>query len=224
MQKYNFTLAYCHENQEVAQKIQADLSKADIHLKMISDQDNAIEGIGAQLLKEDDPILMLISTNFLKTIGTMNNLLKCVEPLAKKKILHPVIIDGTAKMPDGSVISVQTNFNRVSHVIQYMNHWQDKYLDARKEKRKAPANLANEIDKKLLNIRNISAQIGEFLKLIKTQNYITHSEFSHNNYEAFFDRFNIKDNHSKIAGLALGTIGSGALVGGMISNVKSILS
>ena len=218
MQKYNFTLAYSHENEEVAQEIQQYLSKADIYLKMISDKGSEQEGIGPKLLKEDDHVLLLISTNFLKSIGTMNNILKSVEPLAKKKILHPVIINGREKMPDGSYISVQTNFDRVSHVIHYMNHWQDKYLDARKEKREAPANMDNEIDKKLLNIRNISAQIGEFLKLIKTQEYISYPMFSQNNFEAFFNRFDIKENHSKIAGLSLGT---GALVGGIVANAKN---
>ena len=221
MQKYNFTLAYCHENEEVAQEIQQYLSKADIYLKLISDEENKVEGIGAILLKEDDPVLLLISTNFLKSIGTMNNLLKSVEPLSKKNILHPIIINGKEKMPDGSFISVQTNFDRVSHVIQYMNHWQDKYLDARKEKREAPANRSNEIDKKLLNIRNISAQIGEFLKLIKTQDHIDYASLSQNNFEAFFDRFNIKENHSKIAGLSFGSVGASALVGGMVANAKN---
>lgn len=221
MQKYNFTLAYCHQNEDIAQEIHQYLSKADIYLKMISDKDGDLEGIGTQLLKEEDHVLLLISTNFLKSIGTMNNILKSVEPLAKKKILHPVIINGREKMPDGSYISVQTNFDRVSHVIQYMNHWQDKYLDARKEKREAPANLINAIEKKLLNIRNISAQIGEFLKLIKTQDHISYSMLSQNNFEAFFARFNIKENHSKIAGLSLGSIGTGALVGGMVANARN---
>ena len=96
-----------------------------------------------------------------------------------------------------------------------MNHWQDRYLDARKEKREAPANKANEIDKKLLNIRNISAQIGEFLKLIKTKKFISYQDFSRNNFEAFFHRFNVQENHSKIAGLTLGT---GALAGGLMAN------
>ena len=218
MQKYNFTLAYCHENEEVAQEIQSYLSKADVYVKLISDKDNPVEGISSKLLKEEDHVLLLVSTNFLKSIGTMNNILKAAEPLAKKKILHPIIINGKEKMPDGSFISVQTNFDRVSHVIQYMNHWQDKYLDARKEKREASADKANEIDRKLLNIRNISAQIGEFLKLIKSQDHISYSMLSQNNFEAFFNRFNITENHSKIAGLSLGT---GALVGGMVANVKN---
>lgn len=217
MQKYNFTLAYSKDNEEIAQEIYQHLSKADINLNMLSDASASKEGISEKLMGENNHVLFLISTNFLKNIGTMNNILKPAEKLAKNNILHPIIINGKEKMPDGSHISVQTNFARVSHVIHYMNHWQDKYLYARKEKREAPANKENEIDKKLKNIRNISSEIGEFLKLIKSQNFISYAELSHNNFEGFFKRFDILENHSKIANLTIGAMG-GVLAGNVISN------
>ena len=82
---------------------------------------------------------------------------------------------------------VETSFDRVSDIIQYINYWQDQYLDLRRQKR----HLEDEIDEDKFNehlkkMREVSSEVGEFLRLLRTMDYITIEEFQYNDYEALF--------------------------------------
>ena len=48
----------------------------------------------------------------------------------------PIVVSGYSQDHEtGETKKIDTNFERVSDIIQYINYWQDQYLDLRRQKR-----------------------------------------------------------------------------------------
>ena len=186
MNNESIVLAYCQENQSVAQQIDADLSTAGVTFKHSFGSDNLEEPTLAERLSQSrKPILLIISDNFLKSAQCMG---QGIELLQKRNdLILPIVIDGSEVDPQtGEVKTVRTNFDRVSDIIKYINYWQDQYLDLRRKKKQI-----EDIDEALYNVRlkklrDISSEVGEFLRLLRSMEHMRIEQFSANDYEAFF--------------------------------------
>jgi len=181
------TLAYCSDNQHVAKEIDRNLSRVDYEFEHIScSQEPGEANIAEALRQTQNPIILLISDNYLKSASCMYDLLTTVQDLIRSGRIKPVVVDGVYRNADGSLQTVPTAFDRVSSVIQYMNFWQDKYLEVRREKRQASEEQESVLNERLKVIRSISSEIGEFLRFLRNMDYTTYPQFKANDYEVFF--------------------------------------
>jgi NADP-dependent 3-hydroxy acid dehydrogenase YdfG/Flp pilus assembly protein TadD len=174
-------IAYCVENQFAAAKMIAALEgKAQVD-KVIFDDTIGISHLEKYFNNSNAPILMLISDNFLKSENCMNGALELVQKIGAARRLIPVTTDGVyPSNGSGKYVHIPTTFDRVSNVIQYMNYWQDKYLDMRKAK----PNGISEADysDQIRSIRNISSEVGEMLRYMRAMEYYSTDQFEDSSF------------------------------------------
>ncbi len=192
MDNNKFHLAYSIDNQDIAQEIHNHLSRVGIELDHIKVNHSRAEKILQERLKSCPHfVFVLISTNFLKNVNCMSRSLFMLQELTMNNRVQPIIIDGREQVEGtDSFENVVTEFDRMTHVIRYMNFWQDQYLDLRKERRKTPTDELDAFDEHLKIIRSISSEMGDFLKLLKNSNYWTFDQLTHNDYGLFFQAMN----------------------------------
>jgi len=124
-------LAYSQENQSIAKELENALQSSGARFDHIHCGElNENQGLQELVMQKDDPVLLLISDNFLKSIGCAQDALEMLQTLINENRVQPIIIDGQYQGK-----TIPTQFERVSNVIQYMNYWQDQYLEMRKLKR-----------------------------------------------------------------------------------------
>ena len=171
-------LAHCIENQMVAAKIASALNgKATIE-KVVFDFNNGIEALRKATYSSNAPVLLLISDNFLKSEKCMNDALPLIQSLGAAQRLISVTTEGIYQ-ENGRPVILPTSFDRVSNVIQYMNHWQDRYLDLRRKKSEGEEAVFNE---KVRVVRTISSEIGELLRYLRSTEYYSYDQFEDSNF------------------------------------------
>lgn len=181
---YPIALAYCAENQDIASAIESDLASiCDFtHFKIERDQKDNL----TSLLKDfGGPILLLVSDNFLRSTKCMEQGL--VQVSEKEDQLLPIVTPGYRLDEKGNKEEINTSFERVSDIIQYINYWQDRYLELRRQKREDPA-LDNEgFADHLKRVRAISGEVGEHIRLLRSLPYLSLDSLKHNSYTALFE-------------------------------------
>jgi len=192
-----FILAYCKENQNIAHEIDAKLSLVGIDFDHVAgDEITGDNGLQAQLKDRKEPILLLVSDNFLRSTECMYQALFMLQASEHTNQVQPVVIDGRKQKADGSYEAVPTTFERVSNVIQYMNYWQERYLDLRKLKREATDSiLLDKIEGQLKIVRSTSSEVGEFLRILRGLDFWTFDQMSHNDFKLFFDTLEADELH-----------------------------
>ncbi len=129
-------------------------------------------------------ILLLITDNFLKSEQCMNGALEALQHWADNGQLVPIVAEGRHPTPDGTAWeAVPTSFERVSNIIHYMNHWQDKYLTLRKDIRGQEDNAQLEAQTEIT--RQVSGEVGEFLRYLRNLRWYNLADFKAANYAAF---------------------------------------
>lgn len=176
-------IAYCSDNQDVANKITQDLQRVHYNVKPIPCA--SPNGLKKAIESEEHPILLIISDNFLKSTHCMHESLAMIQVLNAKKQFLPIITAGRYEK-NGAYEYHPTTFERVSNVIQYMNHWQDAYLAMRREKRQMNDQESIAFEDKLKKVRTISSEVGEFLRYLRNTNYVEFEALQKNHYENVF--------------------------------------
>ena len=177
----NLILAYCVENQFVAAKIASAVASQIEVERVIFNSEHGIETLGSRAENNNAPILLLISDNFLKSEKCMHNAMQILQNLGNAKRLIPVITDGVySKDGNGHFINVPTSFDRVSNVIQYMNFWQDTYLELRRAKADGQDEIAH--SEHIRKVRNISSEVGELLRYLRSMENFTYEQFEESNF------------------------------------------
>ena len=133
--------------------------------------------------RPDGAILMLITDNFLKSAGCMHGALDALKEWAASGKLIPIVADGQQEKPGGGWENVPTSFDRVSNIIQYMNYWQDRYLELRKEKRHHEEDEKLEYELELT--KAISTEAGEFLRYLRNLNWYSFDSFQAEDFRIF---------------------------------------
>ena len=157
-------IVFAKENFEAARKIERALTtKASVKLFSI-DSSKPLSSLENEVIKENNcKVVLIISDNFLKTEVCMNSALPFIQTLENSKRLLIVSTDGVSTDSFGITKYTPTSFDRVSQVIQYMNFWQEKFLEVRALSR----NNDSQLNDKSKVVRNISTEVGEILRLIR---------------------------------------------------------
>lgn len=174
-------IAYAAENQYVASKIASALTTQITVEHIRFDNVNNMQTLDKTAAAfPDSKVLLLISDNFLKSENCMTNALSVVQNLGNAKRLIPVTTDGIYDGGGtGEKVKVPTSFDRVSNVIQYMNHWQDRYLELRRLKPDGDESVFNE---KMRNVRSISSEVGEMLRFLRAMEFFSFDQFEESNF------------------------------------------
>ncbi|NJL75598.1 MAG: hypothetical protein HC892_11775 [Saprospiraceae bacterium] len=181
------TIAFHEANRPVAQDMVRNLERAGYTFNLLacSDQDNL--QLHEQLRMTSGKVILLISDNFLRSAACMYELLPTFQDLIRTDRVKAIITDSYHTNPEtGQVTTQSTSFDRVANVIQYMNHWQDQYLEVRRQKRQVSSIEETVLNEQLRVIRSISSEIGEFLRFLRNRDYTTYTEFRADHFKSFF--------------------------------------
>jgi NADP-dependent 3-hydroxy acid dehydrogenase YdfG/tetratricopeptide (TPR) repeat protein len=186
MSNQTISVAYCSDNEAAVKSLIEPLQNSNNSFQFFAgNRSTDNESLAEQLLRINQPILLFISDNFLKSAQCMSRALKLLHE--KRQHILPIVIDGVAKDDNtGETISIQTDFDRVSDIIQYINYWQDQYLDLRRQRRQIEGLNEEKFSAHLKVMREISSEAGEFLRLLRSMIYLNALEFQANHYEQFF--------------------------------------
>lgn len=181
-------LAYCIDNIKVAEEIDNRISQhtpyrfEHIYCKKTTSEPSVAE----RLSDYSGPILLIISDNFLKSAQCMKKGLSFLQNRGSQVL--PIVANGISKDEDsGKLVRIPTDFERVSDIIQYINYWQDQYLDLRRQKRQLKGLDEEKFNAHLKVMREISSEAGEFLRLLRNMEYTHYEKFSANHFKEFFD-------------------------------------
>lgn len=133
--------------------------------------------LGTALQNFDGPIILLMSDALLKQTNCMEGILSFFS--TRQEDVLPVLLP----LEDGSPLHLE----KIGDIIKYINYWQDKYLSFRSQRREM--NLENDpaFEQHLDTVRNISKEIGEFLRFFRDTSHPSLSKFKANNFKLFFD-------------------------------------
>jgi NADP-dependent 3-hydroxy acid dehydrogenase YdfG/tetratricopeptide (TPR) repeat protein len=186
MSTKNIAIAYCADNERAAREIEQKLRPAGYHFNLIScTRTTAGASLPEQLLAQPYPVLLLVSDNFLKSAQCMARGLRLLQE--KRHQILPVVIDGVAKDEQSDEwTTITTDFERVSDIIQYINYWQDQYLDLRRQKRQMKDYDEQAFNEHLKVMREISSEAGEFLRVLRSMDFRLYPDFKANAFESFF--------------------------------------
>ncbi len=179
----NLNLGYCIDNVKTAEALEGRLKNIGFPAShFYGKADQAGGSLAEQLLGSAQPILLLISDNFLKSVSCMSGSLQLLQ--RKKEAILPVIIDGVDKTDPQK--TVHTQFERVSDIIQYINYWQEQYLDLRRQKRQMELDNEEAFHRHLREVRSISGEAGEFLRLLRHMTFYRLEDLEQDNFQALF--------------------------------------
>lgn len=187
MNNQNVAIAYCIDNINVAENLDQQLTPAVGQLThLYGSRNHPDKLLTDQLLRHNGPILLLISDNYLKSTACMLGGLHLLNE--RQDQILPIVIAGSRKdQESGEQLSVPTQFDRISDMIQYINYWQDQYLDLRRQKRELSDLDEETFNNHLKSIREISSETSEFLRLLRNMEHYSLEEFSHNDFQVFFE-------------------------------------
>jgi NADP-dependent 3-hydroxy acid dehydrogenase YdfG/Flp pilus assembly protein TadD len=199
MSQRHLTIAYCYENHQIAQQIEQQLQPAGYQFQHIVSTKDVVEApLFERLEAVKGNVLLLVSDNFFKSTGCMAGGLRFYQNNAAR--LFSVVTDGISVNEEtGESVVVPTLFERVSDIIQYINFWQDRYLDIRRQKRHLEGEGIDEdrFNAHLKIMRDISSEVGEFLRLLRGAEYVALEDLQRANYAPFFrftgDESNMRD-------------------------------
>ncbi len=182
------SLAYCIDNIHLAEDIDQKLENSFYRFKHIyGKKDTASPSLSEQLKNTVGPILLIITDNFLKSAQCMNDSLDLLQ--SKSADILPVVAPGQTRDPENNeLVEAPTHFERVSDIIQYINYWQDQYLDLRRQKRSVQSDAEEQhLNDRLKIMREISSEAGEFLRLLRNMNYVTHETLFEDHFKVLFE-------------------------------------
>ncbi|NJN33056.1 MAG: hypothetical protein HC817_01175 [Saprospiraceae bacterium] len=139
----------------------------------------------AKVRDNTTPVVLLVSDNFLKSESCMQDAHIVLQNLATQKRLIPITTEGVyAKNGNGEFYTVPTSFDRVSNVIQYMNYWQDSYLELRRAR---PSNIdETSFNERVRVVRTISSEIGELLRFLRAIEYFSSENLEETRFAGLF--------------------------------------
>lgn len=173
-------LAYCVDNEDTARGIQSLLGNYAQFRTFVAGGDNGNLPLAEQIRQFGGPCILLVSDNFLRSAACMYGGLSLVQDMQYR--LLPVVVDGKK---DGRVIP--TSFERVTDIIQYINYWQDQYLDLRRQRHELSGLDEDTFNEHLRLVREISSEAGEFLRHLRSLDHYSFAQFIANDYYAFFN-------------------------------------
>ena len=150
-------LAYAPENARLAANIDRSLSRIGIPFE------HANAAIATQLKAAGEPVLLLVTDNFLTNGAGLDGLLPVLQQLVSQRKLVVGLADGINEA--GEVI--ETHIDRMANALHYMKFWQDAWLTLSDihQHTEGPekASLTPELDA----TRFIANQMGDLIGLLR---------------------------------------------------------
>lgn len=177
-------LAYSSDDQSTAHRIAGDLAES-VSFEHFS-VSRANEGpVLTDLVRSfRGPLLILISHHFLTNPNCM---LRGHELFGANRDILPILIDAhRLNEESGEVETVSTSLSTQAEVMHYVNHWQDRYIDLRRDAEAMTEVAGTSFQTYLRKIREASTQAEELLHLIKDSWSLTNQQFSANHYQQLF--------------------------------------
>lgn len=180
------TLAYSSENAQPAAIIEQQLQPAGYAFQhVVNHKDEDRHFLFERLEAVEGKVVVLISDHFLKSTSCMNGALRFFQSNVNRVL--PIVVESTTVDENtGETIVAPARFERVSDIIQYINYWQDRYLDVRRQKRHLEGIDEEGFNSHLKVMRDISSEIGEFLRWLRSAEYVHLADLQSSNYERFF--------------------------------------
>ena len=189
----NFLLAFHEKNRTKALVLKEELSPSGCAFDLLSSAETGNPGeFNRRLLSSSQHILLLVSDNLLKNENCMFGGLEAIQQLSSSNRITPIVIDGEYENE-----TVSTVFERVGDVIQYLNYWQDEYINLR-QKRRHPDEGSDleQINESLRIVRQVSSEIGEYLRHLRVIKHYNWEEVQAGNWELFFRLVQYPEGHS----------------------------
>ncbi len=161
-------LAYSHLNSNIASDISKELQSVGFEVNPIRiDAPDVLNPLSI-LSVSKNPILLLISDNFLKSETCMHGASKLFNYFNIPSELQLIVIDGTEMIDGLPLKTYPTRFDRISDVIHYMNHWQEIYLNLEEKNENGELGDATSIER----VKDISNGIGDLMSFLRSAPYL----------------------------------------------------
>ncbi len=197
-------LVYCRENANIAEKIAHELGRIGIPFQHLTNRPGDLPGhLYRQVQLSDEPVLWLLTDNFLKNEVCMASALAMFQTLRRQNRLLTLVAEGRiSRDGDKTYESVPTQFDRVVHAIQYMNYWQTAYLDRNAAAPEIPPGEKETYEQQLETVRGIANEIGELFSALREAGYHSREQFEADHYALFFRHFGLQEWHEQYRKLA----------------------
>jgi len=180
-------LAYTPENAALANSIDQQLSRIGIPFE------HANQSVAAQINSAAEPVLLLVTDNFLINRACLEGLLPVLKGLVADNRLVVVLADGV----NASGQAVPTHIDRMANALHYMQYWQDTWLAMSDHHQNMEAAEKASLTPELDAMRGIANQIGDIISTLRDAGYLTWQQFESNDFELFFQKFNLQDWHGQ---------------------------
>lgn len=196
-------LAYAHDNQRLAHVIDQNLSRIGIPFDHITDQVPGDFGAFAQHLSQtEEPVLLIVSDNFLKNLACMADLTPALQSLRTRNLLQIVVAPGEV-IQNGVVLeTIPTHFDRMVYALQYMKYWQNAWLDLSTQHLHTENRAEKQAIQAQLEIyRKVANEIGDLLSFFKETGYVEWSDLVAHDFKVFFQKFGLEQWHTELINL-----------------------
>ena len=189
MANRSIALAYCIDNLHTAEGIERALQSTNLSFQHhYCKRGGQNVPLSSQLQDQEGPILLLVSDNFLRSVNCMQRALQLVQQ--RSNDLLPIVVDGYRRDDQGDIVPIETRFEKIGDIIPYINYWQNQYLDLRGQRKRIEED--SDYDQEafsdhLRNLRQVSSEASEFLRVLRNMNYLTFQDFADNHFEALFE-------------------------------------
>jgi NADP-dependent 3-hydroxy acid dehydrogenase YdfG len=190
-------LAYCHENAELADQIDHDLVRIGIPFEHLTDQpDDAPGDFASRLVQHTEPVILIVTDNFLKSRTCLTGIIPAIQHTIQKKFIIAVA-DGKTSKDGGMTWEVApTHVDRMVYALQYMNYWQNNWLDlSDKYQHAASPAEKSAIEPELESSRAVANTIGELIGILKEAGNVPIEQIKADSYALFFRSFGLQDWH-----------------------------
>ncbi|MFN0174776.1 MAG: SDR family NAD(P)-dependent oxidoreductase [Saprospiraceae bacterium] len=195
-------LAYSPENAALANSIDQQLSRIGIPFE------HANAAVASQIASADEPVLLLVTDNFLINRACLEGLLPVLQGLAAENRLVAVLADGNTA--DGKI--VPTHLDRMANALHYMKYWQDTWLALSDVHQHLVGEKKAALTAELDATRSVANEMGDIISTLRDAGYLTMEQFKANDFEAFFQKFNLVDWHGQYKRLVAQELENDAIV------------
>ena len=198
----HFTLCFHEADSVVATEIMETLNQVDIQSALIPSNEPGGEYLYERIEKGQDKIVLLLSNSFLKDSSCLHLGLESIKSLHNQDRLLTIIIPSIQAV-DGAIQHTPTKIERIGDIIKFINHWQEIYLNIRKQLRDKSINEADQhiLHQELNLIRPISSEISEFLRFIKEKSIWYLEDLRNSSYQKIFEFIHKQEAHHALKDL-----------------------
>lgn len=183
MNNTNFLVVFHQVNFGLAATLARDLVPSGFTFSLLcEDELKPGETLASRLENDTRPLILLVSDNFLRNAACVHQLLPILHSRLPHTVQIIVLAEGTSEKDNAPVA---TKLDRVGHILQYINFWQDRYLQLRKYQAEHPDQAAS-IETERIWTRQIAFDIGNLIEYFREQSAYPWEAFTANHYELFF--------------------------------------